>query len=184
MSDSTTHATAVSRSVARRLWFGPAMIAALGVAVVACNGFIRNGEAVITAHVLGLLTGEHTWVMYPQHTLYWHSNVMVGGVEVTAECSSALLIGPLLLAGAAMIISGRFPRRRIGIALALACPLLFLLNLVRLVSIAWASSRWSYDGFNWAHTVAGALLGIAAVTVSVGVFLLILLYQGRRDRTI
>jgi exosortase/archaeosortase family protein len=184
MSDSTTHAIAVSRLVARRFWLAPAIAAGLGVAVLACNGFIRNAEAVLTAHVLGLLTGKHTWVLYPNHALYWHSNLMVGGVEVAAECSSALLIGPLLLVGAALLISGRFARRRIAIALALSCPLLFLLNLVRLTAIAWASSRWSYDGFNWAHTVAGALLAIAAVTVSIGLFILIVLYPGRRDRTI
>jgi exosortase/archaeosortase family protein len=184
MTDASTQAIPFSGSPARRRsWFWPAAAAGLGVAFMAFNGVVRNVEAVFTAHLLGWLSGQPMWVQYSNHAAYWSSNhTQVGGVEVTAECSSAFLIGALLLVGAVLLRSHRFSQGRVGVALAVSCSVLFVLNLTRLLLIGWASGRWGYNGYNWSHTAAGSILVIVTVVAAAAVLVVMLLHQGERHR--
>jgi exosortase/archaeosortase family protein len=168
----------------RRGWLWPAAAAGFGLAFMVFNGLVRNVEAVIIAHVVGWVAHKHTWVAYSNHAVYWSGNQnQVGGAEVTAECSSALLIGALLVVGAVVMRSRRFPQARVGFALAVSSLVLFLLNLTRLLLIGWAADRSGYGGYDWSHTIVGSLLVVVTVVAAVAVLVFMLIRGSRRDRT-
>jgi exosortase/archaeosortase family protein len=185
VTDSSAQAIPFSGSPARRRgWLWPAAAVGVGLAFVVFNGLVRNVEALITSHIVGWISHMDTWVVYSNHAVYWFgdSNAAApGGVVVTGECSSALLIAGLLGVGAIVMRSPRFPQKRVAAALAVSAAVLFVLNLARILLIGWATSRWGYNGYDWAHTIVGSLLVVITVVTAVAVFVGILIHQSKRD---
>jgi exosortase/archaeosortase family protein len=93
------------------------------------------------------------------------------GLVVTSECSAAFFVGGVLVVGGLLVIVWhRSPAVRLLVATAATIALLLLVNTARLALLAEAAARWGTVGFGWAHTVAGSILMIATLCLSVIVF--------------
>ena len=110
MTDTVLTGAALVPNHQRKSWSWPATLASVGVAFIVFNGAIRNAEAVSAARAMQLLTHGTTWVVFPTHTFYWSVNNHVIGLHITGECTSALLIGPLMILGGTLLVGNRFPR--------------------------------------------------------------------------
>ncbi|UAJ80050.1 hypothetical protein IT072_02960 [Leifsonia sp. ZF2019] len=85
------------------------------------------------------------------------------GVRVTAECSVAVLIVPVLLLGA--LVSGltRVPLRRLFRALLVAVAVQCLVNQIRLALILTTYQFFGRSGFDLSHVLVGSFLSIIGV---------------------
>ncbi|MEV7003983.1 archaeosortase/exosortase family protein [Streptomyces sp. NPDC093982] len=143
-------------------------------ALYAFNGWFRSVEAAAGEHSIGLITDGNTHTIWDEAvTLFGLGTQHAMGLRITAGCSSALLIVPLLLVGAGFMISRRSTVVRILAGTGIGAAVLVVTNQLRLCLIAWFSQQWGHEGFGWAHTVLGSLLSLVGVAASVIVLLLV-----------
>lgn len=77
--------------------------------------------------------------------------------QLTAECTSAILIIPLLaLSGILLMLGRRFSIRRVLRAVAVTASIVVGINLIRVAGIAWASMTWEHAGYEASHTFIGS----------------------------
>lgn len=138
------------------------------------NEWFRSVEAALGEYVVGLTTTGTTSLDWDQAVTYFGLGTQHAmGLRITAGCSSAMLIIPLLLVGAGFMLSRRSTVARILAGTAVGAALLVLTNQLRFGLIASFSQKWGYEGFGWAHTVVGSLVSLVGVAVSVTVLLLV-----------
>ena len=102
------------------------------------------------------------------------------GLDVTPECTSAFLIVPFAVIGAAMLLRRRLDPGRVLLGVVVAAVLLILANQLRLGVIAGLVTRFGLDqGYQWGHLVAGSLISIAFIG-GAAVVLLCIVLPGRR----
>ncbi|MFE7975696.1 archaeosortase/exosortase family protein [Streptomyces shenzhenensis] len=143
-------------------------------ALFAFNGWFRSVEAAMGEYVLGLVTTGTTALNWDQAVTFFGLGTQHAmGLRITAGCSSAMLIIPLLLVGAGFMLSRRSTVARILAGTAIGAALLVVTNQLRFGLIAWFSQEWGYEGFGWAHTVVGSLVSLVGVALSVTVLLLV-----------
>lgn len=157
-----------------------AAFAALGMVVIALNARVRALETTLSAHIAGVITGTRTAAVPSTHTFYW----LIGtphfvGLLITSDCTSAILIAPLLFVAALLALGGRVPPGRLIVGSALGSGLLFAANLLRLALITWATYHFGMPGFTWSHTLLGSVLSLAAVA---GALVVLGLLAGRYRR--
>ncbi|WP_369228688.1 archaeosortase/exosortase family protein (plasmid) [Streptomyces sp. R39] len=143
-------------------------------ALFAFNGWFRSVEAAMGEYVLGLVTTGTTALNWDQAVTFFGLGTQHAmGLRITAGCSSAMLIIPLLLVGAGFMLSRRSTVARVLAGTAVGAALLVVTNQLRFGLIAWFSQEWGYEGFGWAHTVIGSLISLVGVALSVTVLLLV-----------
>lgn len=151
-----------------------ASFAAIATALYAFNEWFRSVEAAAGERSIKLVTDGHTATIWDQAvTLFGLGTSHAMGLRITAGCSSALLILPLLLVGAGFMISQRSTIPRILAGTGIGAAVLIVTNQLRLCLIAWFSQQWGDEGFGWAHTVVGSLLSLVGVAASVTALLLV-----------
>ncbi|MFF0226958.1 archaeosortase/exosortase family protein [Streptomyces sp. NPDC004629] len=156
-----------------RLGLAAALLLTAG-ALYAFNEWFRSVEAALGEHVVGLVTTGNTALSWDQAVTFFGLGTQHAmGLRITAGCSSAMLIIPLLLVGAGFMLSRRAPVARILAGTAIGAALLILTNQLRFGLIALFSQKWGYEGFGWAHTVIGSIVSLVGVAVSVTVLLLV-----------
>lgn len=154
----------------------------VAVSLYAFNEWCRSAEAAAGEQVIG-------WVTTGETALHWERAIAffglgtehAMGLRITAGCSSALLIFPLLLLGAGFMLGGRSTVPRILAGTVVGAAVLVVTNQLRLCLIAWASQSWGLDGFGWSHTVFGSVLSLVGVGASVTALYLIAM-QRREPR--
>ncbi|MGM7697991.1 hypothetical protein [Microbacterium sp. A84] len=151
-------------------------LAAGGVALMMSHDLLRQGETVLAGALSQSVTPGETYVAADAHAFFWASATpAMHGLRVTAECTSAFLVGPLLILAGLILASGRFGLGRMLAATGLAATVLVLANQGRLVLIAWATAKWGVaDGYQWSHTVGGSLVVGLGVALALGVFIVML----------
>jgi exosortase/archaeosortase family protein len=141
---------------------------------------LRGLEARLAGHLIGLVTRMHAGSS-PAIAVIWfspHRNSDVG-LQVTPECTVALLVIPFLLATAAMVWVRPRPVWPVA-GLLLATALLMIMNQVRLLVIAWLVQSMGFSsGFYWGHTIAGSIITICGLAVVLAIFALVAIRKGK-----
>jgi exosortase/archaeosortase family protein len=146
----------------------------IAVALYYFNEWFRSVEAAAGEHSIALVTDGHTAIIWDRAVaLFGLGTPHAMGLRITAGCSSALLILPLLLVGAGFMASHRSTIPRILAGTGIGAALLVVTNQLRLCLIAFFYQQWGDDGFGWAHTVVGSLLSLVGVAASVAALLLV-----------
>lgn len=165
-----------------RATFGIALVAG-GVALMLHHDLLRQGETILAAFFAHGVTPGEMYVAAMSHSFFWDAAApTMRGLRVTAECTSAFLLGPLFIIAGAILASGRFGVARSMSATAVAAALLVLANQGRLVLIAWATAKWGVaEGYQWSHTIGGSLVVGLGVAVALVAFLVLLSVQRTRQ---
>lgn len=103
------------------------------------------------------------------------------GIRVTVECSVALFIAVILVAGGAIVLTRRVSIIRVGVALAIGGATLVVLNQVRLLMLSYSLAELGRNAFDVSHQILGSilmLLGTGAVLLS----LVLVAARSRRAR--
>lgn len=131
---------------------------ALAVLAVAHPVSYRSLEAAIAVPFAGLVTpgevlhnsGRDVFVVGAGTSRFW-------AFRLTPECTSAILIVPLLAIGGFLLMATRrFEVARILRAIGITAGIVLTVNLIRLASIAWASMTWDDAGYQASHTFVGS----------------------------
>ena len=163
----------ISQRLPRVAW--AVLLATLGVIVWLVRTPYRGGEAVASAWVADHLLVAPVFAYEPDALVFVDRPVELA-FEITPECSSlvvtlAFLFGSALLA----LVAPRFRVRRILTALGLAGLLAIGINVMRVVMIVLASSRWGHGvGYGVSHESIGSTLTVFGVAFAVLVYLWLL----------
>ncbi|HEY4377586.1 MAG TPA: exosortase/archaeosortase family protein [Acidimicrobiales bacterium] len=152
----------------------PAAMTLSGLALLLDGHLVQQDEARLTALIIrsstSLATSTSTRLV-PTITFgtFGHNHT----VRLTTACSSAPVLG-FMLVGAGALAFGR--SRHLGRAVAAlmgAVALFFAVNLGRLVMLCLAFSRWGSTGYEVAHLYIGSVLAMAGLIASIGLFLVL-----------
>lgn len=167
----------LSQRLVRFTW--AALLASSGVIVLMVADPYRGGEAVASAWLADHVVAAPVFA-HPADALIFVGRPVRLGFEVSPECSS-LVVTLTFLFGSAMlaIVAPRFRVRRILTALTFAGLLAIGINVVRVVLIVLASSRWGNGvGYGISHESVGSTLTVFGVALALLVYLW-LLAKGR-----
>jgi len=124
---------------------------------------VRTTEAHLARPLLDLVIDEvrhrpgSEYIVYSAyHSPYWRA------LRVTIDCSSVLVVVPMLVAGGCMSLVRRFSAWRAAGAMAAAALALVVINLLRIAMVGIAAWRFGKDGYEISHRIVGSGLVIAA----------------------
>lgn len=173
-------------------WTKRALRGMLGVALAACgvivmlnHDYLRTLETILAASLSNSVTPGDMYVAPGGHSFFWAASTpAMHGLRVTAECTSAFLLGPLLILAGLILASGRFGLVRALSATAVAGAILVLANQGRIVLIAWATAKWGVEnGYQWSHTVGGSIVVGIGVALALVAFMIMLSARRKRRPT-
>jgi exosortase/archaeosortase family protein len=157
-------------------WTLGAALAATGVWIFANGSWYRSLEAVSSERIVTGLLRERSWHSSGSSIFF----IGLGGrhpagLDVTQACSTATI------AAAALIVTGlliALARSTVGaslLALVAAVGLVAVVNVGRLVLLAWSAANWGFQGwFEWAHVYGGSLVSMVAVAGACALYLRLL----------
>lgn len=160
-------------------------LAAVGVIVMLNHDYLRTLETVMAAWFSSSVTPGDMYVAPGGHSFFWAAATpAMHGLRVTAECTAAFLLGPLLILSGLILASGRFSVTRALSATVVAGTILVLANQGRIVLIAWATAKWGVEGgYQWSHTVGGSIVVGIGVTLALVAFMIMLSARRKRNST-
>ncbi|MDQ1392170.1 MAG: hypothetical protein QOF30_1147 [Acidimicrobiaceae bacterium] len=151
------------------------------VLLVLGNRALRTAELVVSGGVVSLGAG-HTVLYRPGHFIFFETSASrTVGLQVTASCTAIFLMVPFLLLAAFMMLIPRVSATRLVVAAVVGAVVVFWLNQLRLLIIAWATHNWGIGpGFDWSHILAGSLVTTFSMLIALYLFFRISL-TGRRS---
>lgn len=158
-------------------------LASYGLAVwmALSNHTFRRFEVALVTPLTGFVTGRHKAVS--SDTLVWFARgtPRVFGLNLTTECTSALLLIPLLvMVGSFAIFTRLNLLRQLGALLAGAA-LILAVNAVRVAGIAWATWKWGRQtGYGYSHVFVGSAFSLVGFVAAMLIALWILV-SGERS---
>lgn len=139
-----------------------AALAGLAAGLVIWHGMYRTLEIRLAAVLIEAVTSSGVYVVPHRQTVYFGLGTDHAiGLRITAECTSAFLIVPLLAVGATMI--GLRPRitRRVLISLGVAVVALVLVNQLRVLTLVALIDTLGRDrGYHLGHTLLGSMVSV------------------------
>lgn len=167
-SSSARAAEASSRAPRRMLAL---VLAAMGALVAIASGKVRLVEAAASSWVTRLSTGTVTATTRADHAFYWGVGTpQIMGLSVTMECTTAFLIGAMLVVSAMCLVGRRVSARTLVIGAAAVSLWSLAWNVGRLSLIAWATYRYGMSGYHFTHTFVGSLISIGGTASGVAFF--------------
>lgn len=147
-------------------------------ALVYFNDLIRSLEALASAALTGL---------NPAYELYaWRDQIIFEvpdgsyvALRLTAECTSLVILVPLVVFAAATLVFTRVSVTRWFTSLLVASLIIVVANLVRVIIIAVSLYEYGMPGYAWTHTVVGTGIIMVATIIAI---ILMLRIQSRRKR--
>jgi exosortase/archaeosortase family protein len=140
----------------------------------------RHFEALTASPIAGWVTGRHGAVTSHDLVYFALGTRRAFGIEITNECTSALLLIPLLVMMGSFTVFSRVPLRRELFALAVGAALMFVVNILRVAGIAWSTWKWGLDpGYKYSHVFVGSAFSLVGF---VGAMLLALWVLVRTER--
>jgi exosortase/archaeosortase family protein len=141
-------------------------------AIVIEQGAVRALEAVIAEPAVALALGTSPASVQ----VFTHGDYIVFplaqqhvALSITAACTSAIMVVPMLLAVAVLLAIGRTHLRRGLLGLAVGLATVIVVNVLRIGTIAFAVEHWGLDpGYEISHKLVGsvlAVLGFAAACI-------------------
>jgi exosortase/archaeosortase family protein len=143
------------------------------------NDTFRHAEMHLAGPASGLLIGEYH-VRLVQTSAFFNLNTSHGfGLDLSAECTSALLLIPLfVMMGSFMTFSALNLRRQV-LATVAGAVLIVAVNTLRIALIAWATWNYGTTGYNYSHVFVGSAFSLVGF---VGAMLVALWILVRADR--
>lgn len=141
------------------------VLVAAAVALVVWNTAFRGIEASLFAPLAGFVvasgnSGTSGTILY-----VGLGRTTAFGLQITGECTTAVLLVPVLLVVTMFTLFTRIPLGRVALALLTATLALLLVNAVRVAIIAYSTWHWGVDpGFRISHVMVGsafAMVGFA-----------------------
>lgn len=155
----------------------------IAVALVVFQQSFRHIEALIASR---LFSGGGV-------STYWGSDDVVVfllpgsrgfALEITPECTSAFLIAPFALIGAAMLLRRRLDPLRVLLGIAVAAVMLLLANQLRIGAIAALITTFGLDqGYQWGHLIVGSVISVVVLGFSAAMLIFVVSsgYRGRHE---
>jgi exosortase/archaeosortase family protein len=143
----------------------------LSLVIIKDNPMFRDFEAWLASHVVAIGAAVVTGHVAGSPVLWFTYKPGIEiGLEVTPECTVALLTIPFLLATAALVWARTSPVNSL-IAVAAAAALLMVANQLRILTIVWFIRALGFSsGFYWGHVIVGSAITIFAIVTSLAVF--------------
>lgn len=157
----------------------------IAVALVVLQSEYRHLEAVLASQVFSS-GGIQTFTTPGSASVVFHLGASKAfGLEISPECTSAFLIAPFAVVGAAIRLGGRVRPGRVTFAVGLAALLLVVANQLRIGLIAALIDTYGLDeGYKWGHLVLGSLLSIAFLGICAALSLYIVSTGRRGNRAV
>jgi exosortase/archaeosortase family protein len=174
------HAARAAPIIMRTRLVPMAVLAAIAVSLVVLQHQFRDLEAVVAAHLCSLITPT---LAAPGAPIVWFGLGTPSGfgLEITPDCSSALLIAPLCVLGIGLMVPRKLSLRRVCAGLAVAAALLVAGNMARIGLIAEMIHLYGIGtGYQLGHLLLGSLVSIVCIATSM--VALTLIVTGRAGR--
>jgi exosortase/archaeosortase family protein len=174
------HAARAASATARARLAPMTLLAAIAVLLVVFQHRFRDFEAVVAAHLCSVVTPT---LAAPGAPIVWFGLGTPNGfgLEITPDCSSALLIAPLCVLGIGLMVPRRLSLRRVWAGLTVAAALLVTGNMARIGLIAEMIHLYGLGtGYQFGHLILGSLLSIVCIATSMVVLTSIVTGRGRR----
>lgn len=142
------------------------LLAGIGLSLMVFQYQFRHLEAYVAGHLYGLVTPV---LAASQAPIIWFGlgTARAYGLEITPDCSSALLIVPLCGLGILLMIPRRLPVGRVAKALSVSAVVLVTGNLLRIGVIAAAVYVGGLGtGYQVGHLVLGSLVSMVCIVIS------------------
>ncbi len=155
---------------------------AAGVLMVVRAKEVRAFEALTCEPLIGLLTVGRDNTAAVGDVVYFglHTSAAIG-LQITNECTTAVLVIPFLLIMGAMALRSSVPVWRVVLATLIGVGMLLAVNIIRIGGIGWATYHWgTTTGYRVSHLVVGSLFALAGFALSVMAAFRILLRGGDR----
>jgi exosortase/archaeosortase family protein len=144
----------------------------------------RNFEARMAAPVTGFVTGRHGAVTAGDLVWFSLGTPRAFGLQITAECTSALLLIPLLVMMGSFTVFSRVPLRRDLLALGVGSVLMFVVNILRVAGIAWSTWKWGVNpGYTYSHVFVGSAFSLIGFVAAMLLALWVLVRTERIKQT-
>lgn len=149
-----------------------AILAAAAGAVLGLTAY-RATEAAMAAWFVGFVHGSNTFVSTSNAAFFLDVGTPeVFGLRVTNECTSAIVVLPIVALTGVLVASSRLASRRLVRAASAASGVFIVVNLIRLVLIADVSRRWGIEiGYRWSHVWVGSMITVAGAAVACATYL-------------
>lgn len=181
----TVQAEPTTPPSARRIIDGTARVI-LGVALTAAAALLilgqqtfRYAEAATMSALLNPFVPGGVFA-FGDHFVIRQDALHYLGLQITVECTTLVLLVPLLLFAAGVIM---FLRRvtwvRFIAATLVGLLLIAVVNLARIGMIAVATVLWKSTGYEWTHILIGTVFALIGIVATFVVMLRIMV--GRRD---
>jgi len=172
----------------RRSWAGVLLgIVMYGLAawMAVDNDAFRRIEARMLAPLAGWITGRHGAITTDSRVYFATGTPRAFGLQITSECTSALLLIPLLVMMGSFAIFTRLSLRRQLAAVLAGAALILGVNALRVAGIAWATWKYGFDpGYQLSHVFVGSAFSLIGFVAAMLVALWILVRGDRRRRTV
>jgi exosortase/archaeosortase family protein len=130
------------------------------------NELLRTAEAALSSFVL---SSVFSYDLYP-----WRDQIIFRlgdnhykAMVVTVECTSLVVLGPLLLFAAAVLVFTRVSFGRWLLSVVVATSIVFVANIIRIATIGFGYRAFGTAGYDWTHTVIGTAMIAIAIVVAV-----------------
>jgi exosortase/archaeosortase family protein len=154
------------RPTVRTRFVPMAVLAGIAVLLVVFQHQFRDLEAVVAAHLCSIVTPT---LAAPGAPILWFGLGTTSGfgLEITPDCSSALLIAPLCVLGIGLMVPRKLSLRRVCAGLLVAAALLVAGNMARIGLIAEMIHLYGIStGYQIGHLLLGSLLSIVCIAIS------------------
>ncbi len=140
----------------------------------------RHFEALLATPVTGLVTGGKGAVTSHDIVFFALGTNRAFGLKITEECTSALLLIPLLVMMGSFTVFSRLPLRRDLVALVVGAGLMMFVNMLRVALIGFSTYHWGMDpGYRYSHVFVGSAFSLIGF---VGAMLLAMWVLVRTER--
>jgi exosortase/archaeosortase family protein len=155
---------------------------ALSVLMVLHGKDVRGFEARACQPLVGLLTtGLHSTIAVGDVVFFGLSSSDTVGLQITNECTTAVLIVPFLLIMGCVALRRSVALTRVLVATVFGVAMLIVVNVIRIGGIGWATYHWgTTTGYQVSHLVVGSLFALAGFALSVIVAIRYLVRGGNR----
>lgn len=152
------------------------VVLALAGVFVFFNEAVRSVEGAVSEFVLSSVFSYdvYSWrdqVIFPLGDGHFLA------LRITVECTSLVVLAPLLLFASAILVYTRVGMRRWLLSVVVAVAIVFAANIVRIVTIAIGVHEFDRVGYDWTHTVIGT--GIIAIATIMAVILMLRMQSGK-----
>ncbi|GAA5198587.1 exosortase P [Rugosimonospora acidiphila] len=147
--------------------------------------YVSGIEADLAGRLVAATLHQHTLGLRDQAVVVLHAgNPKSIGLQITPQCTSAFLIAPMVLTGAALLWLRPRQYKRVLIGLAVTVVLLFATNQLRIVGLAALIDGVGFKtGYYWGHTILGSMVSVVGGGASLLTFVYWTMVHGQKAPT-